>query len=81
MRLDPDSLSAADWETLDAVDHEPAGPAGAAWPDETNLLVKLSAWASWGLFLAECGCAPPTDPDPGTDQQRPARQPPAGAGS
>jgi len=64
MRLDPDSLSAADWETLEAVDREPADPGGACWPAETNLLVKLSAWASWGLFLAELGCTPPADAAP-----------------
>lgn len=39
--VDPDSLSAADWETLEAVDREPADPGGACWPAETNLLVKL----------------------------------------
>jgi hypothetical protein len=62
--VDPDSLSAADWETLEAVDREPADPGGACWPAETNLLVKLSVWASWGLFLAELGCTPAADAEP-----------------
>jgi hypothetical protein len=51
MRFDPDSLSQADWETIEAIDQEPTDPAGAVWPDGTPLLVKLVAWAGWGHFL------------------------------
>jgi hypothetical protein len=66
MRLDLDSLSPSEWEALEAVDAEPTGPSGAPWPAETNLLVNLTIWASWGLFLTEVGTTPP-DGGPGAD--------------
>jgi hypothetical protein len=61
LRFDPDSLSPADWETVELIDREPAGPAGLSWTPDATTLQKLAAWASWGVFLAELGVWPPED--------------------
>jgi hypothetical protein len=60
-RLTSTASRHASGKSLEAVESEPAGPGGAHWVEGTNLLVKLVAWASWGLFLADLGVQPPRD--------------------
>jgi hypothetical protein len=54
LRFDPDDLSIVDWEQIEAVDIEPGAPDGHLWPDDTPLLRKLAAWASYAIWLREC---------------------------
>lgn len=51
-RFDPDSLSLADWSSIEAVDASPTDPGGAEWADDATTLVKLAEWAGWGLVMS-----------------------------
>jgi hypothetical protein len=53
LRFDPDELSILDWEEIEAVAQEPGGPDGQLWPEDTPLLRKLAAWASYAIWLCE----------------------------
>jgi hypothetical protein len=52
-RFDPDSLTPAAWEHVDAVDTHSTDPAGARWPAGTSTLTKLAVWGGSALYLAD----------------------------
>jgi hypothetical protein len=52
VRLDPDDLSPVEWDTLEAIVGEPLDPNNTPWPEGTPALVKVLAWAGWGLWLS-----------------------------
>lgn len=58
MRLDPDDLGPLEWDTLDAIQAEPLDPSNTTWAEGTPLLVKVLAWAGWGLWLSRSDLRP-----------------------